>query len=75
MRKDILLIRFGVILSLHSCGKFLKNDQPVKVCRPKDIAIAECLVEEFEKFPNRLMLEYQRNYCNNLYRIDMCYYR
>ena len=62
-----------ILLLCMSCGK--ADGQPADVCKPQNIAIAECLVEEFEKNPNRLMLEYQKKYCERLYPINMCYYR
>lgn len=68
MERIILLLILCV-----SCGK--TDGQPVDVCKPQKIAIAECIVEEFEKNPNRLMIDYQRQYCERLYSINMCYYK
>ena len=68
--KDVILA-LGILI-LGGCGK---SDTPPEVCRPQDIAIAECLVEEFEKNPSPLMTEYQRRYCERLYPYKVCYYR
>lgn len=62
-----------IFLLAVSCGK--SDGQPADVCKPKKIAIAECLVEEYEKNPNTLLLDYQRHYCERLFPVDMCYYR
>ena len=67
MKKEYALL----LLFLISCGK---SDGPTEVCRPQDIAIAECVVEEYEKNPNRIMIDIQRQYCERLYPINMCYY-
>jgi hypothetical protein len=68
-----VLIFVAVKLTLTSCGK--GNGDANVYCKPQNIAIAECIVEQYEKNPNQLMIEYQRQYCQRLYPINMCYYR
>lgn len=74
MERVVLLVILSLVklAFLTSCGKGLDSNE---VCRPQSVRIAECIAEEFEKNPNRLMIEYQRQYCERLFPINMCYYR
>lgn len=63
----------AVKLVLTSCGKGKLDSN--ELCRPKSVRIAECIAEEFERNPNRLMIEIQRQNCERRFPINMCYYR
>ena len=72
-RLAFILILVVTKLTLASCGKGVLDSN--EVCRPQQIAIAECIAEEYEKNPSRLMIEIQRQNCERRYPINMCYYR
>ena len=65
--------RLILLLLLFSCGK--GNIDANDLCRPQSVRIAECITEEFEKIPNRLMIEIQRKNCEQRFPFNICYYR
>lgn len=65
--------RLILLMFLVSCGEGSEDSNAL--CRPQDIAIAECIIEEYEKNPSRLLLEYQRQNCQRRYPFNTCYYK
>jgi hypothetical protein len=57
------------LLGLISCG----SDGAEYACRPRVIALAECQANEWKKNPSTLSLQFQEQYCKNLYPFEMCY--
>lgn len=67
MKELVVLILLFLVLS---CGK--EGDYSPQ-CRPQSIAIAECQKEEWEREPNRFLIEFQKERCQQRFPFNICY--